>query len=101
MLQFLHQTRHLSTTLMTCAKKTVRGDITLVSLQSTVSNYTMQGRRQRLGDKLETLAFDPMVQKKVLFREIKKIKTMNSSTKDGFWMHPSEIEYPEYFKVDK
>ena len=102
MLQFLHQTRHLSTTLVRCAQgKGPRGDVSLVLLQSTVSKYTMQGRRSRLGEKLETLAFDPLVQKKVLFKESKRVKTMSASKKDGWWMYPQEVEYPEYFQVDK
>lgn len=75
-----------------------KGDIQLVMLKSSVSEYKTQGRRSRLGEKVETMMFDPFVQQKVLFREVKKVKTINSS-ENVFWNKPQIIEYPEHFKV--
>merc|ERR1712018_615524 len=80
--------RAFSTTALALAKKGAgksKGNVTLVNLQSTVSNYTMMGRRPRLGEKMETLGFDPLVRKEVLFRENKKIKTPNIDGKSAFW----------------
>ena len=74
MFRCLQQTRQLSTTMVASKPKS---DITLVQLQSTVSDFKKQARRNRLGDKLETMDFDPMVQKRVLFKEVKKIKTFD------------------------
>lgn len=71
----------------------------MVWLQSTVSRYKMQGKRPRLGDKLETLAFDPECQKTVLFKEVKKIKTL-SGDKNEPWMNHTKVKYPDYFNVD-
>ena len=90
------QIRGFSTSSIAFKKKS-KGDISLVWMTSTVSEHRIQGRRQRLGDKLETLEWDPLVQKKVLFKESKKIKTISDA--DGFWTKPSTIERPDYFQV--
>ena len=100
MFRCLQQTRQLSTTMVASKPKS---DITLVQLQSTVSDFKKQARRNRLGDKLETMDFDPMVQKRVLFKEVKKIKTLSVPTKQKYpeWLkHPSKVSYPKYFNVD-
>ena len=93
--------RYFSTTTNLLAKK-AKGDTTLVQLKSTVSDFTMQGRRARLGDKLETMGFDPLVQKTVLFREAKKIKTLSVvGKKEKAWNFPQEPVYPPSFNVPK
>ena len=76
-------------------KKKLKSDTTLVSLKSVVSDSRMQGRRHRLGDKLETLAFDPIVRKEVLFREDKKVKTFGS-TKYLKWWHFPELVFNSF-----
>ena len=96
------QTRQLSTTSMAFAKS----DITLVTIKSTVSDFSKQGRRNRLGDKLETIDFDPYVQKRVLFKEVKKVKTLSlpdrpSKKFPGWLKTPTKVSYPPYFNVDK
>ena len=81
-------------------KKGPKGDTTLVQLKSSVSDFTMQGRRARLGDKLETLAFDPKVQMTVLFKEAKKIKTLSVVGKKAKeWNFPQDPVYPPDFNV--
>ena len=93
--------RYFSTTANVLAKK-AKGDTTLVQLKSTVSDFTLQGRRSRLGDKLETMAFDPQVQRTVLFREAKKIKTLSVvGKKEKAWNFPQEPVYPPNFNVPK
>ena len=62
MFRCLQQTRQLSTTMVASKPKS---DITLVQLQSTVSDFKKQALRNRLGDKLETMDFDPFVQKRM------------------------------------
>ena len=67
------------------------------------SDFKKQGRRNRLGDKLETMDFDPLVQKRVLFKEVKKIKTLSVPTNQKYpeWLkHPTKVSYPKYFNVD-
>ena len=91
--------RRLSTATVLLGKK-VKSDTTLVVLKSVVSGYTMQGRRHRLGDKMETLAFDPLIQQEVLFREDKKIKTFESVDKLKWWHKPDTVKYPSNFDVD-
>ena len=49
---------------------------------------------------METMAFDPIVQQEVLFREDKKIKTFEGTERLEWWHQPDEVKYPEHFKVD-
>lgn len=100
MFRCLQQTRQLSTTMVASKPKS---DVTLVLIQSTVSEFKKQARRNRLGDKLETMDFDPFVQKRVLFKEVKKIKTLSvpAKTKYPEWLkYPTKVSYPKYFNVD-
>merc|ERR1712043_147226 len=92
--------RQFSTAIVRFAKKQ-KSDATYVRLKSVVSGYTIPGRRHRLGDKMETLAFDPIVQQEVLFREHKKVKTFEGADRLEWWHYPDEVKYPEHFKVDK
>ena len=93
-------TRRLSTSTVLLGKKKVKSDTTLVVLKSVVSGYKIQGRRHRLGDKMETLAFDPLIQQEVLFREDKKVKTFESVEKLKWWHKPDTVKYPSHFDVD-
>ncbi|KAG8040048.1 hypothetical protein G9C98_001164 [Cotesia typhae] len=45
----------------------------LMVMESLVSGHKMNRIRERLADKLEFMAFDPYVQKTVLYREKKKL----------------------------
>lgn len=91
--------RQFSTAIIRFAKKQ-KTDATYVRLKSVVSGYTIPARRHRLGDKMETLAFDPIVQQEVLFREHKKVKTFEGSDRLEWWHYPDEVKYPEHFQVD-
>ena len=102
MFRCLQHTRQFSTTMVASKPKS---DITLVQIQSTVSEFKKQARRNRLGDKLETMDFDPFVQKRVLFKEVKKVKTLSvpsdAKTKYPEWLkYPTKVSYPRYFNVD-
>ena len=91
--------RQFSTAIVRFAKKQ-KSDATYVRLKSVVSGYTIPARRHRLGDKMETLAFDPIVQQEVLFREDKKVKTFEGTERLEWWHQPDEVKYPEHFQVD-
>ncbi|XP_044005237.1 39S ribosomal protein L33, mitochondrial [Aphidius gifuensis] len=61
--------------LVLLAKKTKTKNI-LVMVQSMVSGHCMNRIRERLGDKLEFIGFDPHVQANVLYREKKKLRSL-------------------------
>ncbi|XP_034944108.1 39S ribosomal protein L33, mitochondrial [Chelonus insularis] len=63
-------------TLINCAKKAKSKHI-LVSCASLVSGHRVNRIRERLGDKLEFLYFDPYVQEKVVYRELKKLRSID------------------------
>jgi ribosomal protein L33 len=93
--------RAFSTTQMVLGKKKGKTDTVLVLCKSIASDFMMQGKRTKLGDKLELLAFDPIVQKTVLFKEAKKVKTLRSDGNDKvWWLQQTKVEYPEHFNVD-
>jgi hypothetical protein len=50
-------------------KKKVKSDFILVKCFSVVTQFKRNMIRPRLADKLEFMAFDPMVQKYALFKE--------------------------------
>ncbi|XP_037033082.1 39S ribosomal protein L33, mitochondrial [Bradysia coprophila] len=56
-------------------KKAKSKDI-MVVLESVVSGHQFVKIRERLGDKIEMLRFDPYIQKMCLYRERKKIRSM-------------------------
>ncbi len=80
------------------SKRKGKGDTMLVMIQSTVTGHTMQANRARQGEKMETLAFDPLIQKKVLYRESRKIRTYSSKDSDKY-TRATKIEYPPHFDV--
>ena len=51
-------------------------------------------RRARLGDKLEFLAFDPVVQQEVLYKEQKKIRSIQEPI-DTWYNKPSILKTPD------
>ena len=64
----------LSDVLLASGKgKKKKTDNLLVECRSVITNYQLRRVKPRLSDKLEFMAWDPMVQKKVLFREVKKV----------------------------
>lgn len=55
------------------------GKTVMVLLQSLAgTGHRLIQLRPKVGDKLEKIAFDPYVQKRVLYKEVKKIRTLKS-----------------------
>ncbi|XP_076359914.1 mitochondrial ribosomal protein L33 [Tachypleus tridentatus] len=48
----------------------------MVLMRSIVSGHHIVTTRPRLADKLEFIKYDPYIQKKSLYREVKKIRSM-------------------------
>ncbi|XP_035795229.1 39S ribosomal protein L33, mitochondrial [Anopheles albimanus] len=49
----------------------------LVLMESAVSGHQFTAIRERLADKLELLRFDPYIQKTSLYRERKRVRSLN------------------------
>ncbi|XP_018568267.1 39S ribosomal protein L33, mitochondrial [Anoplophora glabripennis] len=56
--------------------KRVKSKHIMVQMESVVSGHTFNKIRERLGDKLEVIRFDPYIQKESLYKEKKKIRSM-------------------------
>ncbi|XP_017892439.1 39S ribosomal protein L33, mitochondrial [Ceratina calcarata] len=56
--------------------KRVKSKHILVMLESVASGHKRSQIRERLGDKLEVVYWDPFVQKEVLYRELKKLRSL-------------------------
>ncbi len=54
-----------------------KGRTLLVLVKSTASRHTMLMLRDKLTDKYEFLRFDPLVEQNVLYKEAKKLKTID------------------------
>ena len=80
-----------------CAKKP-KADVVLVGCKSVVSGHFRHMRRARLGDKVEFLAFDPWIQKEVIYREDKKIKSVRDDP-ENWYAQPSELKTPDFDEV--
>lgn len=63
-------------TLVNLAKK---GNLFLVSVKSTVSGHQMLMLRTKPSEKYEFVRYDPLVNQEVLYKEEKKIKTIDKS----------------------
>lgn len=61
--------------LVNLAKK-AKADRVVVLCKSVATGHGRQKARQRLSDKLEFLDFDPLIQREVLYREEKKIRSI-------------------------
>nr|CAI5863696.1 unnamed protein product [Callosobruchus analis] len=48
----------------------------MVQMESVVSGHTYNQIRERLADKLETIRFDPYIQKESVYREKKKVRSI-------------------------
>uniref|UniRef100_A0A1B0ATA8 Uncharacterized protein n=1 Tax=Glossina palpalis gambiensis TaxID=67801 RepID=A0A1B0ATA8_9MUSC len=57
--------------------KKVKAKRILVVVESMVSGHKFNTVRERLGDKVETIRFDPYIQKEAVYRELKKIRTLS------------------------
>ncbi|KAJ8921402.1 hypothetical protein NQ315_003018 [Exocentrus adspersus] len=56
--------------------KRVKSKQIMVQLESMVSGHKCNQIRDRLGDKLEVIRFDPLIQKESVYKEVKKIRSM-------------------------
>ncbi len=66
-------------TLVNFAKK---GKTLLVAVQSSVSKHRMLILRDKLDDKIEFVRHDPVVNRPVVYREVKKIRTVDKKESD-------------------
>ncbi|KPI90981.1 39S ribosomal protein L33, mitochondrial [Papilio xuthus] len=55
--------------------KKTKSKFIMVLMESMVSGHQFTARRERLGDKLELLRFDPYIQHESLYKERKKIRS--------------------------
>jgi len=78
-----------------CLNKKPKADVVLVGCRSVVSGHFRSMRRARLGDKVEFLAFDPWIQKEVIYREEKKIKSVRDDP-ENWYAQPSELKIPDF-----
>ena len=58
------------------AAKKGKAELTVVRCQSVVSGYQIDKIRPRLAEKLEFVAFDPLVQKSALYKEKQKVRSV-------------------------
>ena len=63
-------------TLVNLAKK---GNLFMVSVKSTVSGHQMLMFRSKKTEKYEFVRYDPLVNQEVLYKEDKKIKTLDKA----------------------
>ncbi|KAL9871970.1 39S ribosomal protein L33, mitochondrial [Glossina fuscipes] len=56
--------------------KKVKAKRIMVVVESMVSGHKFNTVRERLGDKVETIRFDPYIQKEAVYRELKKIRSV-------------------------
>ena len=75
---FLTTCLQFSTSALCLAKK-AKADRIVVLCSSVASGHKRQKARQRLGDKLEFLDWDPLIEQEVLYREDKKIKSIRDN----------------------
>jgi ribosomal protein L33 len=87
-------TRTFATGRISLAKKP-KADVVLVECRSVVSGHYRSMRRTRLGDKVEFLAFDPWIQKEVIYKEEKKLKSVRDDP-ENWYAQPSELKTPDF-----
>ena len=83
-----------------CTAKKAKADVVLVGTKSVVSGHFRHMRRARLGDKVEFLAFDPWIQKEVIYREVEKIKSVRDDP-ENWYAQPSELKTPDFEEINK
>jgi len=93
------KTQQLITRSFSCGSvlfgKKPKADVIVVGTKSVVSGHFRPMRRARLGDKVEFLAFDPWVQKEVIYRETEKIKSVRDDP-ENWYAQPSELKTPDF-----
>ncbi|KAK4881371.1 hypothetical protein RN001_004690 [Aquatica leii] len=56
--------------------KRVKSKLIMVEMESLVSGHKFNQVRERLGEKLEMIKFDPFIQKDSVYREKRKVKSV-------------------------
>jgi len=80
--------------------KKSKADVVLVAAKSIASNHQISVRKGRQSpDKVEFLAFDPEIQREVIYKEHHKIKSIREDF-PGWYTEPSELKLPQDFKDD-
>lgn len=80
--------------------KKPKADVVLVACKSIASNHQMSVRKGRTGpDKLEFLAFDPEIQREVIYKEDHKIKSIREDFA-CWYTEPTELKLPQDFQQD-
>lgn len=68
-----------------------------MACKSIASDHQVSVRRSRLQtDKVEFLAFDPEIQREVIYKESHKIKSIREDF-ENWYTKPSELKLPESF----
>ena len=62
-----------------CLAKKAKADRLVVLCSSVASGHTRMKARQRLGEKLEFIDWDPLLNQEVLYREDKKVKSIRDN----------------------
>jgi len=77
--------------------KKPKADVVLVACKSIASNHQMSVRKGRQGsDKIEFLAFDPEIQREVIYKEDHKIKSIREDFAN-WYTEPTELKLPQDF----
>jgi len=86
----------VSACLLDKAKKP-KAEVILVACKSIASDHQRSVRRSRLTtDKVEFLAFDPEIQREVIYKEHHKIKSIREEF-EHWYTKPSELKLPDAF----
>ncbi|XP_046674311.1 39S ribosomal protein L33, mitochondrial [Homalodisca vitripennis] len=67
-------------TISLLAKK-VKSKHIMVCMESVVSGHRTNMIRERLGEKMEIIRFDPLIQQDSIYKELKKVKSMSAKYK--------------------
>ncbi|CAF1037128.1 unnamed protein product [Brachionus calyciflorus] len=57
-----------------------KGRTLLVMVKSTASNHTMLMLRDKAVEKYEFIRFDPLIERHVIYKETKKLRTIDKSS---------------------
>ena len=68
-------------TLVNFAKKKNTGNTLLVMVKSVASNHKMSMLRSKSAEKMEFVRYDPNVDQTVIYKEVKKIKTVDKKSR--------------------
>jgi ribosomal protein L33 len=57
-----------------------KGKTMLVLVRSTASHHQMLMLRDKLAEKYEFVRFDPIIERQVIYKEVKKLRTVDKAT---------------------